>query len=239
MPPAEAAARSTRPPYRWMLAILPGHAWRQLRHELGLTLIRLSSRKARRSLVGASDLLINVGCGDKGLHGWVNIDGARAPGVTCVFDCRKSLPSEANSARAIYAEHFFEHLDRFEEAPYFLASCRRTLRPGGRIRIVVPDAGRIVRAYCASGWSAMADVSPYVPSAQPDANGTKMDVINHHFRQDQQHKWAYDFESLRSMLLKAGFTDVIQSAFNESHLPELRIDSPERRQDSLYVEAAG
>ena len=63
-----------------------------------------------------------------------------------------------------------------------------------------------------------------------------MDVLNHHFRQAHQHKWVYDFESLQAVLAAAGFDDVVKSDFNASKLEELRIDSPQRASESLYVE---
>jgi predicted SAM-dependent methyltransferase len=206
--------------------------------EARLTIVRLGARKAERSLSGLTELLVNIGCGTNGLPGWVNIDIYGGPGVSCVFDCRTSLPLEPNAARAIYAEHFFEHLDRDHEAPRFLDACLQALRPGGVMRIAVPDAEKYLRAYSSpNGWAEMLSFSPIVPSNPPPAGLTKMDVVNKHFRQSHQHKWAYDYETLEGLIRRAGFKDVLRSDYNVSRLGELRIDSPGRRAESLYVEA--
>jgi predicted SAM-dependent methyltransferase len=208
-----------------------------LRYELKMAMVRLRSRSARRSLSGATDLLLNIGPGKRGLPDWVNIDAFDGPRVTCVFDCRTSLPVEPDSARAIYTEHFLEHLDRYDEAPRFLAACLQALRPGGVLRIAVPDAERYLRAYCSPGWEEMISFSPLAPAGEQQAKALKMDVVNHHFRQGYEHKWSYDYEALAALIRDAGFKRVLRSEYNTSTMSELRIDSPQRRSESLYVEA--
>jgi predicted SAM-dependent methyltransferase len=229
--------KSQKYPYKLLLRVLPLHLWRPLRYEFALTMVRLRSRRARRSLFGATGLLLNVGPGERAMQDWVNIDAHDGPGVTCVFDCRTALPVEPGSARAIYAEHFLEHLDRYSEAPLFLAACRQAILPGGVLRIVVPDAEKYVRAYCASGWEEMVSFSPLAPPPEERMQTTKMDILNHHFRQGYEHKWAYDYETLAALILDVGFKHVARSDYNESAMRELRIDSPQRRSESLYVEA--
>jgi predicted SAM-dependent methyltransferase len=226
--------RSERYPYKLLLNFFPAYMWRLFVFEAKMVPVRVQGRAARQRLRGQTELLVNVGCGEAGFPGWVNIDVARSPTVTCVYDCRRSLPIDRNSARVIYAEHFFEHLDREEEAPQFLQACRDALRPGGVLRIVVPDAEKFVRGYCSDGWSGFESLSAWADIAP---GLTKMDVLNHHFRQAYQHKWVYDFESLQRVLSAAGFDDVVKSEFNASKLEELRIDSPQRATESLYVEA--
>jgi predicted SAM-dependent methyltransferase len=226
--------RSERQPYRLLLTVLPLYLWRPLVFEGRLLLVKLRGRAAQRSLRGRRDLRVNVGCGTNGFPGWVNVDVFAGPTVTCVYDCRTSLPVEPGSTRVISAEHFFEHLDRDEEAPRFLKACHRALRPGGVLRIVVPDAEKYVRAYSSDGWTDLQSFSPLLEAAP---NLTKMDVLNHHFRQGYQHKWVYDFESLERVLREAGFREIVRSQYNASAVEELRIDSPQRAAESLYVEA--
>jgi predicted SAM-dependent methyltransferase len=226
--------RSERYPYKLLLNVLPAYMWRPLVFEAQMIRVRVCGRAVRRSFRGQTDLLVNVGCGEAGYPRWVNIDVARNPTVTCVYDCRCSLPLDKNSARVIYAEHFFEHLDRAEEAPRFLEACRKALAPGGVLRIVVPDAEKYIRGYCSDGWTGLESFSPLV-GIEPRL--TKIDVVNHHFRQANQHKWVHDFESLQPVLCAAGFHDVVKSDYNASALWELRIDSPQPAAESLYVEA--
>jgi hypothetical protein len=46
----------------------------------------------------------------------------------------------------------------------------------------------------------------------------------------------YDYDNLRDVLELMGFAEVKRSAFGESRLEGLAIDSPGRARESLYVE---
>jgi len=209
--------------------------------ELHFAILRFRTGGLASKYEGSKDLLINLGCGGNGLPGWVNVDGYPAKNVNCVCDCRRKLPFPDGSARGIFSEHFFEHLDYTDEVPAFLAECLRVLRPGGIIRIVVPDAGEYLRAYCAEGWAEIAQLRG-LDSGRMDpwmrcAYHTKMELVNVVFRQGPEHKWAYDAETLCFLLSYFGFTEPRRCAYRESQLPELAIDREIRMPESLYIEA--
>ena len=46
----------------------------------------------------------------------------------------------------VYSSHFLEHIPRDQVAP-FLQECWRILKPGGVLRIVVPDLENLCRIY--------------------------------------------------------------------------------------------
>jgi hypothetical protein len=54
--------------------------------------------------------------------------------------------------------------------------------------------------------------------------------LNYHFRQGTEHKYAWDFETLASVLAKAGFINIERRDFDAS------VDD-EKRRGSLYVRA--
>jgi predicted SAM-dependent methyltransferase len=226
---------------RLIRRVLPRHVFEPLRDELRLAWLRLRSRSAPRRYLGASELLVNVGVGPHGKPGWVNVDAFPAPGVNCVVDCRTSLPFPDGSVRVIYTEHFFEHLDSEDEVPRFLAECHRVLRPGGLLRVIVPDMEQYLRAYCEEGWSSLERVRPLEPGLVDPyvkcSYNTKMELVNAVFRQAHQHKYAYDFETLAATLSRAGFSQIERSRFGESRVAEACLDHPARRSESLYVEA--
>jgi SAM-dependent methyltransferase len=193
--------------------------------------------------------MVNVGSGSEGFEGWVNIDSSPGRNVTCVRDSRTALPLATDSARGIFTEHFLEHLDYYEEAPRFLKECRRVLRPGGMLRIIVPDGGKYLESYCEGNLSTMASFSPLL-RLDPDSDEapfsiekdvlpfrTKMEVVNFHFRQSGQHRFSYDFETLKQSLEECGFESIARADFQITRLPGLAIDKADRFPESLVVEA--
>jgi predicted SAM-dependent methyltransferase len=220
--------------------IVPRHVAIPVAYELRAAYKRVMGRTVKRRYEHATDLLVNVGAGEEGRPGWVNIDLQALPGINCFYDCRKGLPFPDRSVRAIFCEHFFEHLDYTDEVPYFLSDCHRVLIPGGVIRIIVPDGERYLQAYCQPGWESLAKLRPLGPD-RADSYGfsyhTKMELVNVVFRQGHEHKFAYDYETLELLLHKYGFATVVRQAFGRSQLPELCIDLPTRACESLYVEA--
>lgn len=196
----------------------------------------LPGRRARlRRIRSARDSYVNVACGAQVLPGFVNLD-LRAPDPESVaWDCRRGLPLADGAAAGIRVEHFVEHLEAIEELPAFLADCRRCLRPGGVLRIVVPDAGRFLEAYSRpdlSGFHALGVPDPF-PADLP----TRMDVINHMFHQRHEHRAGYDLETLSHRLRAAGFRQIAAAAFGQSLDARLAQDRPEHAPYSLYVDA--
>lgn len=184
---------------------------------------------------GRRNLLLNVACGPQVLAGFLNLDLLPASSDVMAWDCRRSVPVSVGGARGIRAEQFVEHLETREELPAFLRDCRRALAPSGVLRIIVPDAERYLRAYCApddSGFRALA-----VPDPFPTDLPTRMDVINHVFHQWHEHRWAYDFETIERRLHEAGFRRVVRSEYGRSLVPELASDREVHAPYSLYVEA--
>jgi len=227
-------------PFRRLIPI-PLHTFFPLLYELYLIFVRLSALGTPRRFHDQRDLLVNLGSGSSGRPGWVNVDIFKASGVTCRIDCRKKLPFADNSVRGILCEHFLEHIDYSEELPHFLSECHRVLQPGGVLRIIVPDAGRYLRAYADDDWDELARLRPlekgHFDPHFKFAYRTRMELINMVFRQGHHHKFAYDSETLAFVLRRYGFEQIVQQQFRQSILPELAIDSPERASESLTIEA--
>jgi len=218
------------------------HVFNHLRWELRSIWVRANNKLnplylyKKRMIFNRSDLSVNIACGGSAKEGWVNLDLMQHKNLSLRYDCRKGLPLKEGSAARIKCEHFFEHLDFSEEALPFLKSCYRSLKKGGALRIVVPDAGRFLRAYqtgskddwLALGWDL---------DNLPPGFSTQMDIINHIFRQGEEHMYAYDFETISLLLKRAGFDKVGKSEFGISLDPRLTDDMPINKLHSLYVEA--
>ncbi len=221
--------------------LLPQHLLTQISFELHMTWVRLTSGNVPKKYANSKELLVNLGAGVQGKQGWINVDAYAIPGINCIYDCRKKLPFPDNSVRGIFCEHFLEHIDYTEEVPYFLSECYRVLEPGGVIRLIVPDAGRYLKAYCKDSWEELQALRPL------DSEGTdfylkckyhtKMELINNVFRHGEEHRYAYDYETLEFLLIKYGFSSVQQQEFGKSLKDYLCLDRQERTSESLYVEA--
>lgn len=222
-------------------SLFPRHAVAPFRFELRMLKLRRRASLTRRRYRGARDLLVNLGSGPHGKPGWVNVDISREHAVNCVYDIRRDLPFEEGSVAGIFCEHVLEHLHRKEETPIFLRECLRVLAPGGALRVIVPDCGRYLQAYAQQGWAAL-DTLRGTDAAHRDpyfavSYRTKMELVNMLFRQDGEHQYAYDAETLLLDLRDAGFGRVVEQRFGVSVDPRLLLDQPSRATESLYVEA--
>jgi SAM-dependent methyltransferase len=91
-------------------------------------------------------ILVNIGCGTVFHPDWINLDSAPASPEVRFHDARHGLPFADASVDAVYHAHMLEHLEG-DDARNFLIECHRILRPGGVVRVVVPDLEGIAQAY--------------------------------------------------------------------------------------------
>jgi predicted SAM-dependent methyltransferase len=89
--------------------------------------------------------LLNIGCGHTYHPDWINLDLYRSEFVK-YYDIRNKLPFVDNSVDTIYHSHVLEHLNK-ADGKKFIADCYRVLKPGGIIRVVIPDLEQICLEY--------------------------------------------------------------------------------------------
>ncbi|ACH39574.1 SAM-dependent methyltransferase, putative [Citrifermentans bemidjiense Bem] len=90
-------------------------------------------------------MMLNVGCGDTSHPDWTNLDLRGSRSVEC-RDVTQGLPFPDESFDVVYHSHLLEHLLP-EKALPFMRECHRVLKPGGTLRILVPDLEQIARLY--------------------------------------------------------------------------------------------
>lgn len=103
--------------------------------------------------------LVNLGCGRRRHPDWTNCDLVPDGPDVLTVDITQGLPFDAETCDAVYASHVLEHV-AVGEACRFVAEIWRVLKPGGVVRLVVPDLEGIARAYLASLEKAVTDPSP-------------------------------------------------------------------------------
>jgi predicted SAM-dependent methyltransferase len=148
-------------------------------------------------------------------HGWTNIDVHDLRQFAeqwrynyKVWDCRNGLPYATKSVDLIYHTHFLEHLS-YEEGQEVLNECRRVLKPGGAMRVIVPDVDALIGSYSKAtlveptqrqnrGMNHFDPLSGSVERRKTPA-GKLYAMLCH------EHKALYDAETLIHMLEQAGF----------------------------------
>jgi predicted SAM-dependent methyltransferase len=90
--------------------------------------------------------LLNLGCGGRYIKGWVNIDFISQSEDVIKHNLLTPLPFEDNSFDAVYNSHVLEHFSK-RDAAKFIAEIYRVLKPGGILRVVVPNLERFVTGY--------------------------------------------------------------------------------------------
>ena len=193
---------------------------------------------------------LHIGCFDVVHDGWLNTDVtphmaiARVPALARALhaggilsderwaahesgafrrvrylDITRPFPFRDSSVDAVLASHVLEHLTR-QEAADCVREIHRVLRPGGVLRVAVPDLDEVIAAY---------------DPRDPDSflfgllQGTERSTSRH------RHWWNYNETSMHALLTGAGFARVTRREFQEGLCPDL--DRVDTRPASLFMEA--
>ena len=89
--------------------------------------------------------LLNLGCSAHCHPEWVNIDVLPAPNVI-VHNILMGIPYPDSYFDVVYHSHLLEHFSK-DDAARFIVECFRVLKPGGIIRVVVPDLETVATLY--------------------------------------------------------------------------------------------
>ena len=208
---------------------------------------------------------INVGCGKTPTPGWINYDNSLSVRLSkfpllssflsqiglisveqneLILAARKSgiewanatvkIPHPSGTLQAIYTSHMVEHLDR-EEIGLFLDESYRVLKPGGVIRIVVPDLRLLVESYIKDNDADQFVDALLLSTGQPKDLISKIKLLIVGYR---QHLWMYDGLSLSKLLTKHGFDEPMIMAPGTTNIPDYgELDLYERSETSVCVEA--
>lgn len=201
-------------------------------------------------------LKVNLGCGNRTPEGWVNVDyafGARLAKIPFfrainkkiglfqmdwddrikIHDLRRTFPFDNGSVDVVYTSHTLEHFSK-QDGEHFLGECHRVLRPGGILRVVVPDLEAIVSDYISGKISADMFLDElYVVS---DTSG--MGFFKKLFANQIAfpHKCMYDIRTMLSRLRQIGFQAESRAAF-ESDITDIRqIETEGRTKNAVIVE---
>lgn len=158
-------------------------------------------------------LMLNIGCGRRKLPGFVNIDVIR--GADLRHDVRTGIPQGDGTVDVVYSEHFLEHLTQ-QDGLRFLRECRRVLKPGGVVRIAMPDLDELVERYCREDWRGGGDMF----KLGFEWVDNRCEMLNIAMR-EWGHRWVYNEEELRRVADLAGLIGGVRAEWGASAVPEL------------------
>ncbi|MDH3636846.1 MAG: hypothetical protein OES09_00075 [Gammaproteobacteria bacterium] len=133
---------------------------------------------------------LNLGCGDLLLDGYVNLDGKRGDEIYPLLAPDGMVLYQEGSVDEIRASHILEHFGH-REIPDVLADWVRALKPGGKLKIAVPDFEAISRAYLSG---VQMPTEGFVMGGQVDERDF--------------HKAIFDMDSLRDLMRAAGLRSI-------------------------------
>jgi ubiquinone/menaquinone biosynthesis C-methylase UbiE len=210
-------------------------------------------------------LRINVGCGQTPTKGWLNFDNSlslflsRIPLLPKLFnnlgiinnrqyrfirfarknnikyaDATKRLPIKDGSVDVLYSSHMLEHLDR-GEADKFVDEIYRVLRPGGIVRIAVPDIKKKIELYNKHGDADTFIEDTLLCAPRPKSLLTRIRFL---LVGSRHHHWMYDGVSLSNLLKRHGLVDPEVLPAGKTNIKQCEaLDLRERSNESIYIEA--
>lgn len=141
-----------------------------------------------------SDLKLHLGCGSKFIPGFKHVDLADFPHIDYQWDVRDLSCFDSESISLIYACHVLEYFD-LQEAVGVLKEWQRVLKPGGILRLAVPDFDALIQAYQRTDGSLASVVGPLYGRMLVGG-----EII--------YHKTVYNFKSLSYLLRVVGFRGI-------------------------------
>lgn len=167
---------------------------------------------------GDGTVKLNVGSFINMFHyGWVNIDivdvrdyALQSGYVYSHRDATQGFDYPDGSVSLVYATHFLEHLS-YQQGAAFLKECYRVLRPGGVVRIGVPDTGLLTKMYVDDPTQLSLYDEINAGCARAKTSAEKLCEV----LWGGGHQAVYDEETLSSAVSSAGFR-VETSEFGKS-----------------------
>jgi len=151
-------------------------------------------------------------------------------------DATRRLPFDDDTVDYIFTSHMLEHLTQ-RKAIRVLAECYRTLKPGGVLRVVLPDLGFFIDEYIKGKQAGnLTAADSFMKRMQLHGIGDSRPLLSRIL--EKGHQWMFDFDSLAYYLNEIGFKGVKKCEAGQGDFPDLQLlGEGETHPDSFYLEA--
>lgn len=173
---------------------------------------------------------LHWGCGPLTPFGWVNSDITAAPGVDVVADIRRGLPLPSESFDYIVSIHALPEL-AYNELDAALAELYRLLKPGGVLRLGLPDMDKAIQAYKSK------DIDYFLIGDDVVRSLAGKMIVQLTWYGQSRSMFTFDFT--RELLERNGYAAIRRCDYQQTHSPFAGIVELDNRQlESLFVEAS-
>lgn len=179
--------------------------------------------------------LLDIGCGWNMNPDFITVDYSWRNKLDICWDITRGLPLPDACVTGVFSEHCLEHLPLLA-GDRVLSEIWRVLRPGGRVRLVVPDGELYMSRYVDWIRNGNQQKLPYSDTDFFEGIYQPIISVNRIFH-GHGHAFIYDYAVLRDLLYHNGFVEIERAAFGEGKDERLLVDTPRRASESLYVEA--
>jgi predicted SAM-dependent methyltransferase len=116
---------------------------------------------------------LNLGCGVTFHKSWTNIDFVAEAEEVIAHNLLDGIPVSDNHFQVVYHSHILEHFSK-TKAKDFMKECYRVLKPGGTLRVVIPDLEMIALNYV----KYLNESLQGVPGAEQKYNWTMLELFD-------------------------------------------------------------
>lgn len=160
---------------------------------------------------------LQIGAQGSPMQGWLNVDILPKTNDTAYLDATKTFPINNDTFDYIFAEHMIEHIT-FDEAQLMLKECFRVLKKDGVIRIATPNLDNIAKLIEQPNKPEHQEyikyyVENFYGKDYPNLPALQINKIFYAFH----HRFIHNFNSLKYILEKAGFSKVTQVEVSKSN----------------------
>ena len=148
---------------------------------------------------------LNLGCWHREIPGWIHVDLCDMPHIDFKTNINDLSMFEDNSVDLIYSSHSFEYFD-VKEAPDVLKEWFRVLKPGGVLRLAVPDFDSLINLYTLTG-DINKILGPLFGRMEIETKSSKTMLF---------HKTTYTLKSLKELLESNGFVNIHRYDWKET-----------------------